>query len=188
MHLRGLSVYAAGTRVYMMGQFGKELLIYVLDVQDPTKPVELGRFVWPYPFAGDFSPGRPVANADDSLVIFADGNWQHGRESRLHILDISDLASIREISTVDFDDAVGREGYWAHDLAIKGDLVYSTWQRGGLQVIDITDPTNPVKVGGFLSPNRNQPWLSDVAMYGDYAVAVTVWGSGLYILRYAKAE
>ena len=45
VHLRGLSVNAAGTRVYILGQFGKELLIYVLDVQDPTNPVELARFV-----------------------------------------------------------------------------------------------------------------------------------------------
>ena len=112
-----------------------------------------------------------------------DGSWEHGRESRLHILDISDLSAIREISTVDFDDKPLRERGWAHDLEIRGDLVYSTWLKGGVQVIDITDPANPVKAGGFLSPNRDQPWLSDVAMYGDYAVAVTVWGPGLYILR-----
>ena len=92
VHLRALSVNAKGTRVYIVGQFGKELLIYVLDVQDPTNPVELARFVWPYPFAGNFSPGRPVANADDSVVIFADGNWDCGRASRLHVLDTSDLA------------------------------------------------------------------------------------------------
>ena len=45
VHLRGLSVNASGTRVYILGQFGQELLLYVLDVQDPTNPVELGRFV-----------------------------------------------------------------------------------------------------------------------------------------------
>lgn len=105
VHLRGLSVNDAGTRVYIVGQFGNELLLYVLDVQDPENPVELGRFVWPYPFAGDFSPGRPVANADDSVVIFADGSWDEGRSSRLHVLDISDLSSIREISTVAFPES-----------------------------------------------------------------------------------
>ena len=187
VHLRGLSVNDAGTRVYIVGQFGKELLLYVLDVQDPANPVELGRFVWPYPFAGDFSPGRPVANADDSVVIFADGSWDEGRSSRLHILDISDLSSIREISAVAFPESDthsrGQKEFWAHDLAIVGDLVYSTWLGGGVQAIDISDPTNPVVVGGFFSPDKRLPWLSDMAMYGDYAVAVTVWGPGLYILR-----
>ena len=130
--LRGLSVNGAGTRLYIIGQFGKELLLYILDVQDPTNPMELGRFVWPYPFAGAFSPGRPVPNADDSLVIFADGSWERGRQSRLHILDTSDLSAIREISTIECHPSVSRS-CWAHDLVIKGSLVYSTWSRGGLQ-------------------------------------------------------
>ena len=69
VRLAGLSVNPAGTRVYILGQFGKELLLYVLDVRDPTDPVELARYVWSYPFAGGFSPGRPVPNADDSLVV-----------------------------------------------------------------------------------------------------------------------
>ena len=182
VHLRGLSINPAGTRAYILGQFGKELLLYVLDVQDPTNPVELARFVWPLPFAGSFSPGRPVANADDSLVIFADGSWERGRTSRLHLLDISDLSVIREIAIIDCDPSVER-GCWAHDLAIKGNLVYSTWLRGGLQLTDISDPADPVRVGGFLSPNtQTRRNLSDVALFGDYAVAVTVWGPGLYIL------
>ena len=188
VHLRGLSVNAAGTRVYILGQFGQELLIYVLNVQDPMNPVELARFVWPYPYAGDFSPGRPVANADDSLVIFADGNWDCGRASRLHVLDTSDLADIREVSTIAFPGSdICRRGpanwWWAHDLAINGDLVYSTWQGGGLQVIDISDPSNPLNVAKFLSPSTETPWLSDVDIYGDLAVTVAVWGPGLYILR-----
>ena len=78
--------------------------------------------------------------------------------------------------------------YWAHDLAIKGNLVYSTWLEGGLQAIDISDPVNSVKVGGFFSHNREEPWLSDAALYGDYAIAVTVWGPGMYIVRPGQAS
>ena len=165
--------------VYMIGQFGKELLLYVLDVQDPSNPVELARFVWPYPFAGSFSPGRPVSNADDSLVIFADGSWERGRQSRLHLLDISDLSAIHEVSTF------GKTGtsYWAHDLAIRDNIVYSTWRRGGVQAIDISDPADPVGVAQFFSPTREARNLSDVALFGDYAVATTAWGPGLYILK-----
>ena len=197
VHMRGLSVNAAGTRVYIIGQFGREFLIYVLDVEDPTNPVELARFVWPFPFAGSFSPGRPVPNADDTLLVFADGSWEGGRESRLHILDISDLGEIREISTVDFPEHGGHllrrwknRWSWAHDLAIRGDLVYSTWLEGGVQLIDISDPAHPVKLGGFFSPNDGilnkifeKSALSDIALFGEYAVATTVWGPGLYIVR-----
>ena len=198
MRLTALSVNTSGTRVYVLGQFGrKEILLYVLDVQDPANPLELARFVWPLPFAGGFSPGRPVPNADDSLVVFADGSWEDGRESRLHILDVSDLSAIREVSTVDYPEHgswwpwSGRWS-WAHDVAIRGNLVYSTWSEGGVQIIDVSDPANPVKVGGFFSPAKmdgfllipspEKPALSDVAMYGEYAVATTVWGPGLYIV------
>ena len=198
VRLAGLSVNEAGTRVYVIGQFGRQFLLYILDVQDPAGPAELARYVWPFPFAGGFSPGRPVPNADDSLVIFADGGWGDGQESRLHILDISDLSSIHEISTVAFPEHgswwpwSGRWS-WAHDVAIRGNLVYSTWMEGGVQLIDITDPANPVKVGGFFSPDKmggflfipspEKPSISDVALFGEYAIATTVWGPGLYILR-----
>ena len=176
VRLRGLSVNEAGTRLYVLGKFEKELLLYLLDVRDPANPVELARFVWPLPFAGSFSPGRPVANADDSLLIFADGSWERDRQSNFHILDISDLENIREIATI-------RSQGWAHDLVISGNLVYTTWVRGGVRAIDISDPTDPVKVGGFSSPNPEQPWLSDIALYGDLAVTTGVWAPGLYILR-----
>ncbi len=121
--------------------------------------MDRARFVWLFPFAGSVSPGRPFANADDSLFIFADGGWERGRQSRLHILDISNLRPIREISTVAFPESDkrqrGQRGYWAHDLAIKGDLVYSTLLGEGVLNIDISDPANPVEVGGFLSPNHD---------------------------------
>ena len=78
-------------------------------------------------------------------------------------------------------------------MAIRGNLVYSTWLEGGVQLIDISDPANPAKVGGFFSPAKKGRFLfipspekaalSDVALFGDYAVATTVWGPGLYILR-----
>ena len=45
-------------------------------------------------------------------------------------------------------------------------------------------------MGGFFSPNKGilskifeKSALSDIALFGDYAVATTVWGPGLYIVR-----
>ena len=68
----------------------------------------------------------------------------------------------------------------ATDLAIRGNMVYSTWLRGGVRAIDISDPANPVEVGSFTAA-RN---LSDVALLGDdYLVATEVWNEGMVILR-----
>ena len=132
-----------------------------------------------------------VPNENDTLVIVADGSYagmteECGGHGILHFLDISDLTSIREISTFSIEESdtcLGGTFYQATDLAVKGNLVYSTWMSGGLRVVDISDPENPVEVGEFRSPNTINPSLSDVALYGDYALATTVGGPGMYILR-----
>ena len=198
--LRGLSLNNAGTRAYVVsigpppfGTAGKEVILYILDIRDRKQPVEIGRYVYPYPGPWIRSP-YAVPNDDDSLVILADGRWQNNSDGcsghgRLHFLDISDLSAIRELSTFKIaeSDTCFTKGdapfYQATDIAVKGDLIYSTWLKGGLHVIDISDPSNPVEVGEFRSPDKEGPWLSDVALYGDFVVASTVWWSGMYILR-----
>ena len=65
-------------------------------------------------------------------------------------------------------------------MAIRGNIVYSTWLRGGVHAVDISDPANPVEVGAFGFGLD----LSDIALVGDdYVVATRVWGSGMHILR-----
>ena len=197
--LRGLSVNKAGTLAYVVsigpppfGSAGKEIILYILDIRDRTLPSEIARFVYPYPGPWAHSP-YAVPNEDDTLVILADGRWaveECTGYGRLHILDISDLSAIHEVGVfkiAESDDCFsGRRTaplFQATDIAVKGDLVYSTWLRGGLHVADISDPSNPVEVGAFRSPDGIGPWLSDVALYGDYALATTVWWSGLYVVR-----
>ena len=110
---------------------------------------------------------------------------------RLHFLDISDLNSIQEISTFSIaqsDECIrgpnnGSTMFTAWDLTLDGDLVYSTWLNGGLHVVDISDPAHPVEVGAFQAPDGIGPTLSDVALYGEYAVASSVWWHGLYSLK-----
>ena len=79
--------------------------------------------------------------------------------------------------------------YHATDMALRGNLVYSTWLTGGLHVIDISDPSNPVEVAEFRSPAGACPFeaphaaLSDVALYGDYVLTTTVWEARMHILQ-----
>jgi len=121
-------------------------------------------------------------------VIFADGSGPCGQKAALRVLDASDPSSIHEVSVFELEGS-DRCYLWemadvgeATDMVVKGDLVYSTWMAGGLRVIDISDPANPVEVGKFiLSPGS--PWLSDVAMFGDVVIATEIWNAGLYILR-----
>ena len=191
--LIGLSINKAGTRAYVVGidlirenggNRHSESILYVLDVQDPSAPVELGRYRSPYrnnlPYA--------VPSEDDSLVVFADGSGPCRQKAALRFLDVSDPSSIREVSVFELPGS-DRCQLWemqdvgeATDMVVKGNLVYSTWMAGGLRVIDISDPADPVETGKFiLSPGS--PWLSDVAVYGDVVLATEIWNPELYILR-----
>ena len=191
--LTGMSLNKAGTRAYIVGQKvipedgghrHTESVLYVIDVQDPTAPVELGRYVYPHqkhlPYA--------VPNDDDSLVVFADGSGPCGQKAALRFLDVSEPSSIHEVSAFELSGS-DRCYLWgsenvgeATDMAVKGNMVYSTWMGGGLRLIDISDPANPVEAGKYiLSPGS--PWLSDVALYGDVVLATEIWAEGLHLLR-----
>ena len=123
-------------------------------------------------------------------MVLADHSWGLGDSENekcgiLHILDTSNPAAIQEISTFELwqsSSSCTGNGNWfiATDLAIRGNLVHSTWLDGGVRTIDISDPTNPVEVAWFL-PGSGA--LSDVALLGsNLVVATTVWGSRMYVL------
>ena len=182
----GVSLNASGTRAYVTGFSGAppdwvgDGYLYVLDIQNPSQPTELGRYVFPVSNV-DVSIARPTS--DDALVVLADHSWTSGDCGILHILDTANPAAISEISSFALPGSSGNCNTIATDLAIRGNLVFSTWLRGGVRAIDISDPTNPVEVARFQPTSVQGPDLSDVALLGtDLVVATTVWWSGMYIL------
>ena len=61
----------------------------------------------------------------------------------------------------------------AYGVAVSGDYAYVADRSSGLQVIDISDPTNPAYAGSYDTPE----WPRGVAISGDYAyVANTDFG------------
>ena len=175
--LIGLSLNERGTRAYITGltphPYGSSSThgyLYILDIQNASQPTEIGRYVFPLlGTPSTVSIARPTS--DDALVVLADHSWGLGTSSNekcgiLHILDTSNPAAINEISTFALpqssspSDCAGA-GNWviATDLAIRGNLVYSTWLQGGVRAIDISDPTNPVEVA-FFRAEILQTWRS----------------------------
>ena len=192
--LHSLAINEAATRVYTLGvwpspqRIGTHGYLYVIDVQDPSQPTEIGRYIFPLRSEAGVSVSSVfgvAVSSDDDIVAFTDGSWQAGSCSILHILDTSDLGAIQELSTFELpassDSACRTPGgnlVMATDVAIRGNLVYSTWLRGGVLALDISDPMNPVQVASFQRGD-----LSDVALLGtDLVVATTVWSSGMYVL------
>jgi hypothetical protein len=90
------------------------------------------------------------------------------------------------------------EGTWSiHNTEVKGNRAYSSWYAHGVVALDLSDPTNPRKVGQFARPTAGRP-----RVFGDEAYP-QVWGvavdrarnlvyasdmrAGLWILRPVRA-
>ena len=123
--LGSLTVNEAGTRVYLTGawprpwgQSATHFYLYVLDIQNPAQPTEIGRYVFPYRVLNTVaSVWRAVPTSDDAIVVFLDGSWatSSGQDAEycgsLQILDTSDLAAIHELSTFAIPRGAGRMCY-----------------------------------------------------------------------------
>ncbi|MBK9137540.1 MAG: hypothetical protein IPM17_02055 [Verrucomicrobia bacterium] len=61
---------------------------------------------------------------------------------------------------------------YAEGVAVSGHYAYVADGWEGLQVIDVSDPAHPVRVGGYNTPGRAQ----GVAVSGHYAYVADGWG------------
>lgn len=114
--------------------------LHILDFSNPTNPIQLG-LITDYPFKGYNHSGWP---SDDMKYYFlADENAGH----KMKALDVSDFANITVLSTffsdVDMDKSMPHNQIW------KDGYLYVAHYHDGLQIFDVNDPSNPVKVGNY---------------------------------------
>jgi RNA polymerase sigma factor (sigma-70 family) len=148
---RGVAI--AGTHAYVAG--GPNTFL-VIDVSDPANPVEVG-----------FHESRHQATGVavvGTLAYVADGI------AGMQIIDVSDPANPKEAGAYDARGV-------ANGVAVAGNYAYLAASDGlksrpgdpdsgtGLEVIDISDRTNPVRVGVHASFGIAQ----GVAVSGNYA-------------------
>ena len=110
---------------------GKQFL-YVISVEDPTKPVILSKLQFEETILD-------LAREGDLLVV--------GTQDGAVVLDISDPLQVESLSTLD-----GR-GY----VTLRDGIAYLTdssrFSSRGLVIYDIRDPRNPIEMGRSLAPN-----------------------------------
>jgi hypothetical protein len=171
-----------GDRLYMAY---RDAGVVILDISDPTKPVEVGNFDYVPPYNGDpgvplgCCPGghtaAPVPHAGrplPTLLILTDEHFScppgFGQ-----VLDISNPKAMMVLSTYqvegvsdEYDHATGkfvcRPGQQsAHlpwfDPRGHGALFYQAWYDQGLRAMDISNPFRPKEVGYFISPDFSIP-------------------------------
>lgn len=124
--------------------------LHVIDISDPSEPVRVG---------GWDSSGITAVEGVGNLVYAAD--YIQG----LRVIHTSNPAKPVQVGGLDLAGS-------ALDIEIAGNLAFiashSRWNGtnyvgGGLQIVDVSDPVNPVCVGEW-GPGR---WISQIQVFGD---------------------
>ena len=134
--------------------------IEIIDITDPTNPTSVGR-------VGDDGT-RFLAGAKEVGIYTTGGSTYavvtSGNDDGIEIIDISDPTSPTPVGNLD-DDAT-RELAGAKGLAIEtiNGVEYAIVTGNtddGIEIIDISDPTNPTSVGRILDDDNKNGCDSD---------------------------
>lgn len=156
------NVALAGSYAYVEDTSTRKTIVF--DVSSPTSPQKIGTV--------DPSPNR----VDVVIGNYAYGvahRW--GSSPRLVAMDIRNPSAPQVIGALDLpelSDAARMTvvGNYAYVVGITGTLGS---HQGSLQVVDVSDPRNPRRVGGSLLPSLSE--ATDVAASGRYVYVTDRW-------------
>lgn len=135
----------------------------VIDVINPTAPMEVGSFI------------KPGAWFKDVAMV---GHYIYAVTSAgLSVIDVTNPIAPVEIGSCAIPGPDGGQA-----VAAAGQTVYVASLRGGLRVIDVTNPGAPVEVGFY----QTSEWAADVAVTGSYSYVATSTGRGLQVIDVAN--
>lgn len=143
--------------------------ISIYDVTNPLKPRALKQNFLPFQVHNTFI----YQQGDKAFVVVVDDE----NERDVHIVDITNPSAPREVAVTgqpDFEaiepiDNIGLNEVFLHDVTVQENngrvIAYLSYWDGGLILLDITDPKNPVFLGDsdYLNPDP----LSGVAPEGN---------------------
>jgi len=175
-----------------------DYILLIVDLQDPTRPVEVGRYALPGMHAAAGEVPTWSANKRYALhhaVVHGDTAYACWRDGGLTLLDVSRREAPRLISHRNWSPPFGGGTHSALPLPSRGLLVVADeavldHQEDGLKltwVFDIRDPGNPVSIstlptpcdddyvrkGGHFGPhnlheNRPGSFVSDTLVFATY--------------------
>lgn len=129
--------------------------LFIVDFSNISSPSVMGSLL-NYPDKGYNHSGWP--SEDGNYYFFADET----NGMKLKSLDVSDYSNLTVIDT--FGSNVDVNSI-AHNQIVKGDYLYSSYYEDGLQIFDISDPTNVVRTGYY-----------DTYITTDYSDTKGAWG------------
>jgi pimeloyl-ACP methyl ester carboxylesterase len=146
-------VQVVGNYAYIAKSYG----LLILDISDPTKPIQLSNF---YLASGSAMDVEVVG--DQAFVADEYGG--------LVIIDVSNPAAPSRLGSFD------TSGY-AWDVEVVGDQAFVADDYGGLVIIDVSNPAAPSRLGSFDTTG----YALEVQVVGDQAFVADYYG-GLVII------
>lgn len=157
--------------------------LFVWNFANPTTPVLLGSMI-SYPEKGyNHSSWMNVAG---SHLVMTDETHNTG----VKMVSVSDLDNIAVVDT--FRSALlgpNQTNSIAHNPCVRGDFAYLSYYHDGIQVWDISNPTDVQRVGYFDTDTTNTNYNSYAGPWGiyPYLPSGTIVGSdmknGLFLLQ-----
>lgn len=167
-----VGVYTSGSHTYVADNDS----LLIIDVSDPANPTLAGYYDNGYHFASD---------------VYVTGNYAYAGaqfnnlKGGLLILDVSDPANPIELAFYE----ITMDWFWVEECVVSGNYAYlAFWApvknrvnsgHGAdvFEIVDISDPSNPFRVGACELPSI----AMGVSLVGNYAY-VAGWEHGLRII------
>ncbi|NNF03522.1 MAG: choice-of-anchor B family protein [Rhodothermales bacterium] len=159
-----------------------ETALSIADVTDKENPVALASAAYPnvgYTHQGWITEDHRYFYINDEL----DETGGNADRTRTLIWDVSDLDE-PELVKEHFGTTTASD----HNLYVRDNLMYQSNYSAGLQILDVSDPENPVQVGMFdVNPTGNAPGFngtwSNYPYFESGTIIVTGIESGLFMLK-----
>lgn len=164
----------------------------VLDVSDPSNPVEVSAF-GEAPGADKGTSGNvndrlfgPPGNAHyvrpspDGDHVYVGAETYIIESGGVKVFDVTDFDAPEQVARIDPPDVnEGIFGKTSHNFDVTQNRLYTSWYDGGATVFDITDPSNPEQTYRY-DPEGSSFWT---AIRERGFVMVSDIGSGVKILK-----
>ena len=118
--------------------------------------------------------------------MFADEN--HGYD--IKVVDASDVSNLSITSLINSNVDINSI---AHNVMIKDEFLYLSYYHDGLQIFDISDPSNPIKAG-YYDTYLNNDHNGYAGAWGVYCylpsgnILISDVQTGLYVLQFDLPE
>lgn len=171
----------------------------VVDVSDIAKPQTVAAHNYHPPYKEPTHTILPLPKLIDGRRIAVAIDEEHTRiagqaPANLWVFDVTDFNDIKAMSSFHVSElespwASAGSRFGAHQFHehIEDTLVYCTWFSGGLRIVDVADPFNPVEIGSYIPGPRtgfDAPQSNDVCVDERGLIYLLDRNCGFDILEY----